>query len=179
MLVYVPIISYGANINYALLQKGDLKLAIYRVKVEGTWYDVDVGDLSKSPVTVHIDGEEFQVEIESAKQPEASPKQATPTPTPLAPTPAPPPVRRAPNVPTSGTSGPGLSAPMTGVIIEVLVNEGDKVTRDQDICVLEAMKMQQRLKAAQDGTVTKVHVEATQRVQAGDPLIDIEPADSA
>ena len=85
MLVYVPIISYGANINYALLQKGDLKLAIYRVKVEGTWYDVDVGDLSKSPVTVHIDGEEFQVEIESAKQPEASPKQATPTPTPPTP----------------------------------------------------------------------------------------------
>ena len=80
-----------------LLQKGDLKLAIYRVKVEGTWYDVDVGDITKSPVTVHIDGEEFQVEIESAEQPEASPKQETPVRTPpprTAPTPAPPPPAR-------------------------------------------------------------------------------------
>ena len=165
-----------------LLQKGDLKLAIYRVKVEGTWYDVDVGDITKSPVTVHIDGEEFQVEIESAEQPEASPKQETPVRTPpprTAPTPAPPPPRPTPNVPPSGTSGPGLSAPMPGVIIEVLVGEGDKVVRDQDICILEAMKMQQRLKAAQDGVITKIHVEATQRVQAGDPLIDIEPANSA
>jgi biotin carboxyl carrier protein len=179
MLLYVPIIAYEADILYPLLQKGDLKLAIYRVKVEGTWYNVEVGDVSKSPVTVQIDGEEFHVEIEPAEQPETSPQQETPTPAPPprpAPTPAPPPVRPAPNVPTSGTGG--LSAPMPGVIVEVLVSEGEKVTRGQDICILEAMKMQQRLKAAQDGIVTKVHVEATQRVQSGDQLIDIEPGNS-
>ena len=66
---------------------------------------------------------------------------------------------------------------MAGVIVEILVAVGDQVTRGQDICILEAMKMQQRLKSPADGVVKTINATPTQRVAPGEMLIEIGAAE--
>lgn len=65
-------------------------------------------------------------------------------------------------------------APMPGVIIQYLVNEGDEVKANQKVLIIEAMKMQNTLVAPFDGTVTKIPFKAGDQVQEGTELIVIE-----
>ncbi|MEM8993561.1 MAG: biotin/lipoyl-containing protein [Acidobacteriota bacterium] len=73
-----------------------------------------------------------------------------------------------------GAAGGGVvEALMPGRVVEVLVAEGDEVTKGQGVVVLEAMKMKNEIPAEVDGTVRTIHVEAGQNVDAGDPLFEV------
>ncbi|HEX2581330.1 MAG TPA: acetyl/propionyl/methylcrotonyl-CoA carboxylase subunit alpha [Dongiaceae bacterium] len=65
-----------------------------------------------------------------------------------------------------------LLAPMPGMIKEILVEAGDQVKTGQDLCVIEAMKMENVLRAEFDGTVGQVKVAAGQSVAADDILLE-------
>jgi biotin carboxyl carrier protein len=67
-------------------------------------------------------------------------------------------------------------APMPGKIVRVLVKPGDDVRARQGLVVVEAMKMENELRAARDGRVRLVAVEEGQSVEAGTVLVEIEPA---
>ena len=71
----------------------------------------------------------------------------------------------------------GLVAPMPGVVLEVLVTAGESVEAGQTLMVLEAMKMEHRIVAAEDGTVTSVHFNSGDRVEQGANLLDVEAAE--
>jgi biotin carboxyl carrier protein len=66
-----------------------------------------------------------------------------------------------------------LKAPMPGLVVRVEAKEGDSVTAGAGLVVLEAMKMENELKAGRAGTVAEVRVEAGQAVNPGDVLIVI------
>ena len=66
-----------------------------------------------------------------------------------------------------------VSAPMPSVIIQYLVNEGDKVKANQKVLILEAMKMQNTLVAPYEGTVSKILFKAGDQVQEGAELLII------
>ena len=66
-----------------------------------------------------------------------------------------------------------LAAPMPGKIVRVFVRPGDAVTARQPLVVIEAMKMENELRANRDGTVAEVHVREGLSVEAGAPLIVI------
>jgi biotin carboxyl carrier protein len=67
-----------------------------------------------------------------------------------------------------GAAGPmRLAAPMPGKIIRVLVKPGDVVNARQPLIVIEAMKMENELRAAGPGKVTEVHAVEGQSVDAG------------
>lgn len=66
-----------------------------------------------------------------------------------------------------------LTAPMPGQVRAVNVNEGDAVTKGQTLLVLEAMKMEIRIHAPQDGIVRKLFVKPNQTVERDQSLIDI------
>jgi biotin carboxyl carrier protein len=66
-----------------------------------------------------------------------------------------------------------ITAPMPGRIARVLVAPGDVVHGRQPVVVVEAMKMENELRAGRDGTVAHVHVKEGVSVEAGTPLIDI------
>lgn len=68
-------------------------------------------------------------------------------------------------------------APMQGVLAAVSVVEGDAVAPGQEIAVVEAMKMQHGVAAADGGIVRQVDVAPGDAVVAGQPLVFIEPAD--
>lgn len=77
------------------------------------------------------------------------------------------PIRRPPRL-DRGTAAGGdagvLTAPMQGTIVKVSVKAGDKVAAGDTICILEAMKMENEIKAATGGDVVDL------RVQAGDSV---------
>ena len=54
------------------------------------------------------------------------------------------------------------------------MSRGDQVITGGDICVLEAMKMQQTLRADWSGIVKAVHVKAGQQVTQGDLIAELE-----
>jgi biotin carboxyl carrier protein len=78
--------------------------------------------------------------------------------------------------PGSGAGVQGLAAivaPMPGKIVRILVAEGDLVEAGQGILVVEAMKMQNELKAPRAGTVTSIAVKAGDGVNAGAVLATV------
>jgi biotin carboxyl carrier protein len=65
---------------------------------------------------------------------------------------------------------------MPGVLLEVVVAPGDRVSRGQVVAVLEAMKMRNEIKAPRDGVVAAIFVQPGQLVAYGDPLVRVEEA---
>nr|WDE40206.1 propionyl-CoA carboxylase alpha chain [Tegillarca granosa] len=65
-------------------------------------------------------------------------------------------------------------APMPGMLKSVSVEAGDEVAEGQEVCVLEAMKMQNSLIAAKMGKVKAVHFKAGQTVDEGDVIVELE-----
>jgi geranyl-CoA carboxylase alpha subunit len=77
----------------------------------------------------------------------------------------------------SAASG-NVKAPMDGAIVEVLVEEGSRVSKGQLLLVLEAMKMEHPLKASIDGLVRRVGVNRGDQVKNRQLLVEIEVAES-
>jgi biotin carboxyl carrier protein len=73
----------------------------------------------------------------------------------------------------SGGAGEAQRAPLAGVVVSVAVKPGDTVVADQEICVLEAMKMKTSIFAFKGGTVTAVLVKAGDAVDSDQPLVTI------
>ncbi|XP_055100155.1 propionyl-CoA carboxylase alpha chain, mitochondrial isoform X2 [Symphalangus syndactylus] len=67
-----------------------------------------------------------------------------------------------------------LRSPMPGVVVAVSVKPGDAVAEGQEICVIEAMKMQNSMTAGKTGTVKSVHCQAGDTVGEGDLLVELE-----
>ncbi|MFA7665856.1 MAG: acetyl/propionyl/methylcrotonyl-CoA carboxylase subunit alpha [Burkholderiaceae bacterium] len=68
----------------------------------------------------------------------------------------------------------GLSAPMPGKVIAVLVEAGARVTRGQPVIVIEAMKMEHTITAPAAGTVTELRYRVGDQVDEGAALIGFE-----
>lgn len=74
----------------------------------------------------------------------------------------------------SGTGPQRVTAPMPGKVVRVLVKVGDAVVARQPVVVIEAMKMENELRAPRDGQVTEVRAHEGASVDAGALLIVIE-----
>jgi geranyl-CoA carboxylase alpha subunit len=67
-----------------------------------------------------------------------------------------------------------VTAPMHGALLEIFVNEGDHVTKDMRLAILEAMKMQHEILAGIDGTVASIHVKPGTQIAADTIILEIE-----
>lgn len=61
-----------------------------------------------------------------------------------------------------------------GTVLEIMVREGQKVKAGDDLMILDAMKMQNKLKSTADGTVKKIFVSKGNRVAKGTRLIEMK-----
>ena len=62
---------------------------------------------------------------------------------------------------------------MPGLILRLNVKVGDKVKLNDEIVIMEAMKMENPIYAPCDGTVTAIHVSQGDQLQADDPILTI------
>jgi biotin carboxyl carrier protein len=67
-----------------------------------------------------------------------------------------------------------IAAAMPGKVVRIIVSVGDEVVAGQGVLVIEAMKMQNELKAPRDGHVTSIEVKENDSVTAGARLLTIE-----
>jgi len=142
----------------------------YKINIAGKTYDVEVGDISKSPVQVTVDGTLYQVEIPQSAGDRAVGVQDNVAPKPVAPAAAP--AVSRPSIPDSLDDGV-VRSPMPGRILSVNVSVGDTVKKGQPIFILESMKMENTIASSIDGTVTSVHVAVSDSVQHGQTLAEI------
>lgn len=131
---------------------------------------------------VTLNGKNYEVEVEkntakitnttAAAAPAAAPApKAAPAPAPVAapaPAPAPAPVAAAP------AGGANVTAPMPGTVLNVVAPVGTAVKAGDVILILEAMKMENDIKADRDGKVTSIKVSKGESILEGTDLIIIE-----
>jgi glutaconyl-CoA decarboxylase len=146
----------------------------FDVTIQGKTYHVEIPDPGASPLQVVVDGQPFEVGIVGTEI-GAAPVKLAPAPRPAAaPAPLPPPPRIEVALPAAGAGalrGDEITAPMPGTILSVEVKEGQPVDAGQVLCVLEAMKMKNPIRATHPGTIGEICVQAGATVPYGAVLI--------
>lgn len=125
----------------------------YSLLLEGTSYEVDIIK-NVSPYAVGVEGEVHEVEVltEREKRLRAITKKAD-----------------------AGVEGRQvISAPMPSKVVRVLVAVGDQVNLGDGVIVLEAMKMENELRASGVGTVREIRAKEGEAVTGGQVLIIVE-----
>ncbi|RCW41864.1 MULTISPECIES: pyruvate carboxylase [unclassified Halanaerobium] len=67
-----------------------------------------------------------------------------------------------------------IGASLPGSVVEILVEEGQKVKKNQSLAVMEAMKMETNIKAPVDARVKRIHTEAGEELESGELIIELE-----
>jgi biotin carboxyl carrier protein len=140
----------------------------FDVTIRGKSYHVEVPDPGGMPLHVIVDGEAFEVGIAGTET------WVAPQPMPAAvqaPVSAPRLTRPPQATPPVWTEGEEIIAPMPGTILSVEVQSGQPVEGGQIVCVLEAMKMKNPIRAIRGGTVVQIAVQAGQNISHGDLLV--------
>ena len=142
----------------------------YKYKINGIKFNVEVGDVEDNHVEVVVNGTHYTVELEketkapvkinAAKPAASAPKTAT--------------GEKVISKPASSGSAAGaIKAPLPGTIMSFKVKEGDTVNPGDTVCVLEAMKMENDVKATTAGTVQKILVSVGDSVLEGNDIMTI------
>ncbi|NOQ23589.1 MAG: biotin/lipoyl-binding protein [Candidatus Aegiribacteria sp.] len=126
----------------------------YKITVNDRTYTVDLGRILDDSVDVTLDGKTYKVKVEapmrkSSKTPVINRHRQ---------------VINAAEVPDR-TSPPGITAetgdvvaPLPGIILKLLVKEGDAVNEGQPVAIMEAMKMENEIESPLSGTVGEILV---------------------
>ncbi|MEM7538174.1 MAG: DUF2118 domain-containing protein [Chloroflexota bacterium] len=67
-----------------------------------------------------------------------------------------------------------VTAPIPGLVVKILVSEGDEIQEGEPLAILEAMKMENEIRSVRSGVIGKIHVEAGARVEQDAALISLE-----
>ena len=139
----------GEPITVDLRQSGVSQL--YSLLLDGASFEMIIEETQQS-FDVTLRGEPFRVQVEDER------------------------TRRL----HGGRQGPALPpgdltirAPIPGLIVKVMAQDGDEIVEDQPLMILEAMKMENEVRAVRSGVVRKVEVSAGQSVEQDAVLIVI------
>ena len=123
------------------------------IKVDGKEYKVAVEETEEGKILVHCGNDVYEVEtkkdIETSAIERLQKKQ-------------------------SGDSTNEITAPLPGIVYDIKVKEGAKVTQGQSIITLMAMKMENDITAPRDCTIKEIKIKKNDNVNRGDVLAIIE-----
>jgi biotin carboxyl carrier protein len=140
----------GEPVNVDLMRSGAAEL--YSVLFGGRSYEMLV-NADRFNYTINVRGVQFQVQVEDERARR---------------------MNRARRLPTLPDGELAITAPIPGLVVRVLVAEGDAIEEGQPVVLLEAMKMENELRAMRGGIVKSVLVSAGQRVDQNAPLLVLE-----
>lgn len=136
----------------------------FKFTIRGHDYDVEVVSLEDSIARVEVNGTKYKVEIHAEKKSSKTPKLVRKEV----------PKAKDSHVIKKGASIQMIKAPLPGIIIQVMVKEGEEIKRGNTLLMYEAMKMENKLVAEKDGIVKSVKVNAGDSILQGDVLLEIE-----
>ena len=144
----------------------------YQITLDGQTFEVHLlGDPLQEQVQVEVDGTLFTAEVKDmsavpvpdtgAIEPDAhSASRETPAATQIA------------GIRATPPTGNSVTAPLPGVIKTVHVRPGQQVSPGDELLVIEAMKMDNIIRAARAGTIETIHVNEGRQVSYGERLLD-------
>lgn len=133
------------------------------VQIDNQNYTVEIEDIHARPVIAKVQGEKFEVWPETSDETQAAAPSIS--------VPDAGPVSSALDAPTDTSGGREVISPLPGVIVAILVKAGDSVSRGQELCTLEAMKMKNAIRSNRDGVIDTVGVNVGDQVNHGQVLI--------
>jgi biotin carboxyl carrier protein len=139
------------------------------VKIQNKTFQVIIDDIHARPIPVKVDGETFEVWPEEILVPSEGQRTA---PQAQISHPVKPVEISSPT--DQDKSSNHVTAPIPGVITDIKVNVGDTVSYGQELCVLEAMKMKNSIRAGQDGVIAKINISVGQQIQQSNVLMEYE-----
>lgn len=140
----------GTPINVDLVRSGATEL--YSVLLDGHSHEMLV-NADRFTYQISVRGVQLQVQVEDERARR---------------------LNRARRLPTLPEGELAIIAPIPGLVVRVLVKEGEAIEEGQPVVLLEAMKMENELRAVRSGIVKSVVVSAGQRVEQNTPLIVLE-----
>ena len=142
----------------------------YKYKINGTVYKVGIGDIDNGIAEVEVNGTPYKVELEQksapsikVSAPKAAPAPRTATGEKVIAKPA----------AAAAAGGTAVKAPLPGVVLDINVTVGQAVSADDTVVTLEAMKMENAIKAGVDGKVASITVAKGDSVLEGAVLLTI------
>jgi biotin carboxyl carrier protein len=146
----------------------------FELSVGDKTYKIDVEKFDGKRALVRVDGKPYEIEVETGASAVSKPtpvsmpaRLVVQKATPVAPEPPLAPVRTAP-------SGGEVTAPMPGLILEIMVAIGDHVVSGTPVVKMEAMKMENEIPSPVEGTVKTITVKAGDNVSTDETLMVIE-----
>ncbi len=136
----------------------------FKFTISGNTYEVEIKEFEKNVATIEVNGTQYAVELHQEVA-----KSKTPT------------LVRA-EIPQTGAgrihkaekgSAIPVFAPLPGTIIGIFVKPGDLIKKGQDIIVMEAMKMENKIQSEKDGVVESIKVSVGSNVLQGDVLLEL------
>jgi biotin carboxyl carrier protein len=140
----------------------------YQITLDGRTFDVQVlGDPRQEQVEVEVDGRRLMVEVKAS----AAGDETVPTKPASSPAPA---TTRAPIAApgAAAASGNRVVAPLPGVIKSVAVRPGQRVAPGDELLVIDAMKMDNVLRASRGGIVETIHIAVGHQIAHGQLLLE-------
>ncbi len=108
---------------------------------------------------IKIAGKRYEVEIESVKELEENTEKTEVI------------ANKEENNSSISSNDEILRAPLQGLVLDILVKEGDSFKKGDKLLLIEAMKMENEILAPRDGKVRKINVNKDQSVNSGDALL--------
>ncbi len=142
----------------------------FKFTINGNKYESEILHIEDNVAEIEVNGTKYYVEVNRDLKPIKTPILVRPNAVPstdLHPSEV---KTTTPGVTKSGGS---IKSPLPGVILEMLVREGDTVKIGQRLLVLEAMKMENNIDADKGGVVKRVHKQKGDSVLEGDVLIEL------
>lgn len=142
----------------------------FKFTIQGNKYDVNVLNVEDDIADIEVNGTVYKVQLEKKIATTKTPKLVRSFAVPTTET-SPSTLKTA--APTAPKGTGFIKSPLPGVILDIYVKEGDKVSIGQKLITLEAMKMENNINADKEGIVKSIKISKGDSVLEGDTLIEI------
>jgi biotin carboxyl carrier protein len=137
----------------------------FKFTINGNEYQVEIKSFEEHTAEVEVNGTAYHVEVHREVKVQKTPKLIRP---------------KTPRAPgeigaiISGSKLAEIKSPLPGIVLSILVKEGDEVKKEQVLLILEAMKMENKVLSEVAGKVKSIKIQAGDNVLQGQVLIEIE-----
>lgn len=136
----------------------------FKFLIKGKKYDVNILSLDGNIAKLKVNDEDFIVEIERSKKQDKTPIVVRST------------VKEPQKEIEKKSGGPKteIKSPLPGIIVKFFVKQGEQVLKNQKLFSLEAMKMENEIKAERDGVISGIKVTEGQTVLQDEVIMEMD-----
>jgi len=138
----------------------------YQLTINGTKYEVEILNAEHNNIDIEVNGTKYSVELDKTIETKKTPK--------LVRSEVPAPQTREKKIAKKLSSTYEVKSPLPGLILKLLVREGDEINAGQDVLVMEAMKMENKIQSEKAGIVKSIKVKEGDNILQDDVLLEIE-----